>query len=83
MSGQLQEIGQLSSKIVGPGGISKKMRAPRWQAASLVELVFHARAHVKGDGLMDEASTRQKTTRADYDFSALFRMVQKVCSAVK
>ncbi|CAJ1411101.1 unnamed protein product [Effrenium voratum] len=27
VSGQLQEIGQLSSKIVGPGGISKKMRA--------------------------------------------------------
>ena len=23
-----QEIGQLSSKIVGPGGMSKKMRAP-------------------------------------------------------
>eukprot|EP00434_Breviolum_minutum_P036800 symbB.v1.2.032620.t1/scaffold3938.1/size47912/2 len=27
VSGQLQEIGQLSSKIVGPGGISKKMKA--------------------------------------------------------
>ena len=49
-----QEIGQLSSKIVGPGGISKKMRATRPEKDG----AWGTRAHVVlGPGLRPRAAT--------------------------